>query len=29
MSPQELGSFIYNEQQLWKPVIKQIGLATP
>ena len=29
MSPQELESFIYNEQQLWKPVIKQIGLATP
>ena len=29
MSPQELKSFIYNEQQLWKPVIKQIGLATP
>jgi tripartite-type tricarboxylate transporter receptor subunit TctC len=29
MSPQELESFIYNEQQLWKPVLKQIGLATP
>ena len=28
MSPQELCDFIRSEQQLWKPVIKQIGVAT-
>jgi tripartite-type tricarboxylate transporter receptor subunit TctC len=28
MSPQELDSFIHSEQELWKPVIKQIGLTT-
>ncbi len=28
MSPQELHSFIRSEQELWAPVIKQIGLAT-
>jgi tripartite-type tricarboxylate transporter receptor subunit TctC len=27
MSSEELGDFIRSEQQLWKPVIKQIGLA--
>ena len=27
MSSQELGDFIRSEQQLWKPVIKKIGLA--
>jgi tripartite-type tricarboxylate transporter receptor subunit TctC len=27
MSPQELSAFIRSEQQLWTPVIKQIGLA--
>ena len=27
MSSQELGDFIRSERQLWKPVIKQIGLA--
>jgi tripartite-type tricarboxylate transporter receptor subunit TctC len=27
MSPQELDSFIHSEQELWKPVIKQIGLT--
>lgn len=27
MSSDELGDFIRSEQQLWKPVIKQIGLA--
>ena len=29
MSPQELEGFISSEQQLWKPVIKQIGLTAP
>jgi tripartite-type tricarboxylate transporter receptor subunit TctC len=28
MSPQELVTFIHSEQQLWKPVIKQIGLIS-
>ena len=28
MSPQELDGFIRSEQELWKPVIKQIGLTT-
>ena len=27
MSPQQLSDFIRDERQLWKPVIKQIGLA--
>ena len=27
MSSEELGDFIRSEQQLWKPVIKQIGVA--
>ena len=27
MSSEELGDFIRSEQQLWKTVIKQIGLA--
>jgi tripartite-type tricarboxylate transporter receptor subunit TctC len=27
MSPRELSDFIRSEQQLWKPVIKQVGLA--
>ena len=27
MSSEELGDFIRSEQQLWKPVIKQIGAA--
>jgi tripartite-type tricarboxylate transporter receptor subunit TctC len=27
MSPQELDGFIHTEQQLWNPVIKQLGLA--
>jgi tripartite-type tricarboxylate transporter receptor subunit TctC len=27
MSPSELGAFIRSEQQLWQPVIKQIGLT--
>jgi tripartite-type tricarboxylate transporter receptor subunit TctC len=28
MTPQQLGNFIRSEQQLWKPVIDQLGLAT-
>jgi tripartite-type tricarboxylate transporter receptor subunit TctC len=28
MQPAELDAFIRNEQELWKPVIRQIGLAT-
>jgi tripartite-type tricarboxylate transporter receptor subunit TctC len=27
MSPQELSDFIRTERELWKPVLKQIGLA--
>jgi len=27
MSPDELAGFIRNQQQQWKPVIAQIGLA--
>jgi tripartite-type tricarboxylate transporter receptor subunit TctC len=27
MSPQELDQFIRSEQELWKPVINQIGLT--
>jgi tripartite-type tricarboxylate transporter receptor subunit TctC len=27
MSPQQLSEFIHREQELWNPVVKQIGIA--